>query len=464
MVSIKKTIIITIIISVILGGVVGGLAGFYSANYINGEKTPFLFSFLYQRFLNPEKQEKVIEPKKEDVFDEKEIKQKIEKEIKNQFKDFTNIEEKTITAVKSTSDSVVSVVVSKYIPRYYGYEDFPSNDFFDDFFNSPFFEFKDFKISLPNDGGVSIPTPVPDPEKPEQEEREKQKVGGGTGFVISNEKGLILTNKHVVSDEKADYSIVTNEGDEFEAQVLARDPFNDIAILKIENNNFSLPEVKLGDSDNLKIGQTVIAIGNALGEYRNTVTKGVVSGIGRRIVAGGALGQTETLEGVIQTDAAINSGNSGGPLIDLNGRVVGINTAISRQGQLIGFSIPVNQAKHVIKSVEKHGKIVRPFLGVRYTLVNKKIVKENNLEVDYGALIIRGSDSSQLAVIPGSPADKAGIVENDIILKVNGEKVNQNNSLSKLIQKHSPGDTIDLFIYHKGEKKHIQATLEEYKE
>ncbi len=462
MANIKKTIVITILISVILGGVVGGLAGFYSANYVNGEKTPFLFSFLYQKFLSSEKQEKVVESKEEDVFGEKEIEQKVKKEVEKELKSLTSLEEKTISAVKKASPSVVSVVVSKYIPQYYGYESLGPNQFFDDFFDSPFFEFKD--ISLP-DSGPSIPTPVPNPEEPEEpeEERPKQQVGGGTGFVISKEKGLVLTNKHVVTDKKAEYSIVSNNGNEFKAQVLARDPFNDIAILKVKSDKFNLPAVKLGDSDNLEIGQSVIAIGNALGEYRNTVTKGVVSGIGRKIVAGGALGQSETLEDVIQTDTAINSGNSGGPLIDLNGEVIGINTAISRQGQLIGFSIPINQAKSVIESVEKHGRIVRPFLGVRYTLINQKIIEQNNLEVDHGALIIRGSGEGELAVIPGSPADKAGLVENDIILKVNDEKVNKNNSLSKLIQKHSPGDKVSLLVYHKGEEKKIEVTLEEYK-
>jgi len=338
----------------------------------------------------------------------------------------------------------------------------PSDEFFNEFFNSPFFEFKDFHVAMPYPG-PSIPTPVPNPEPEEpKEDLPKQKVGGGTGFVVLRDKGLILTNKHVVSDKDADYTVVTNNGNEFKAKVLARDPFNDIAILKIENKDFDLPALDLGDSDKLKIGQTVIAIGNALGEYRNTVTKGVVSGIGRKVIAGGVLGQSETLEGVIQTDAAINSGNSGGPLIDLNARVVGINTAISRQGQLIGFSIPINQAKNVIESVEKHGRIVRPFLGVRYTLINEKIAETNNLEVDYGALIIKGSAQEELAVIPGSPADKAGLVENDIILKVNGNKVGQENSLSKLIQKHQPGDVIDLLVYHKGEEKELQATLEEY--
>ena len=188
-----------------------------------------------------------------------------------------------------------------------------------------------------------------------------------------------------------------------------------------------------------------------------------MSGIGRTIVAGGASG-SERLEGVIQTDAAINPGNSGGPLVNLAGQVVGINTAIDRQGQLIGFAIPINTAKKVIESVEKHGRIVRPYLGVRYIMLNKQIAEDNNLDVDYGALIVRGEKRTELAVIPGSPADKAGLVENDIILEVNGVKVDENNSLAKLIQQYNVGDVITLKIWHKGEEKEVQVKLGEYKE
>src|SRR6056297_1005330 len=224
MTNMKKIIVITIFLSLFCGSIVGGLAGFYSAHYINGENTPFLFSLLYQRFLGTNDQ--VVEDEKE--FDEQLMEDKINEEIEKQITNFISIEEMSIEAVEKTSPSVVSVVVSKYVPKYYySYEDFPSNDFFDDFFDSPFFEFKDFNFP---DDGPSIPTPVPNPEEPDEneEEKPKQQIGGGTGFVVSNEKGLILTNKHVVSDKDADYSIINNNGDEFSAKVLARDPFNDI--------------------------------------------------------------------------------------------------------------------------------------------------------------------------------------------------------------------------------------------
>jgi len=232
-------------------------------------------------------------------------------------------------------------------------------------------------------------------------------------------------------------------------------------LLKVEGIN--LPPLELGDSSKIKIGQTVIAIGNALGEYRNTVTKGVISGVGRTITAGNGRGFSETLEDVIQTDAPINFGNSGGPLIDLQGKVIGVNTAIASGGQLIGFAIPINQAKEVIESVKKYGKVVYPFLGVRYVLIDESIAKKNNLPVDYGALIVRGENVTDLAVVPGSPADKAGLMENDIILEVQGEKVTKENNLGKLIRKHKPGDTIELKILRKGEEKTVEVTLDEYK-
>ncbi|KKS93059.1 MAG: protease Do, partial [Parcubacteria group bacterium GW2011_GWE2_43_12] len=177
------------------------------------------------------------------------------------------------------------------------------------------------------------------------------------------------------------------------------------ALVQIQDKN--LPAVRLGDSDSVQIGQTVIAIGNALGEYRNTVTKGVISGIGRNVVAGDNRGSSEQLEGVFQTDAAINPGNSGGPLVNLQGEVIGINTAINSQGQLIGFAIPANEAKRMIDSYEKYGRIVRPYLGIRYVLVTPELAKANKLEVDYGALLIKGQTTTDLAVVPGSPADKA---------------------------------------------------------
>ncbi|MEK7511398.1 MAG: trypsin-like peptidase domain-containing protein [Patescibacteria group bacterium] len=338
----------------------------------------------------------------------------------------------TIDVVKKVSPAVVSVVVTKELQNFYNLT------------GPDIFDFWNLGQTLPQ-GGT----------------KEKKEVGGGTGFVI-DESGLILTNKHVVSDEQAEYSVVFNDGKKYEAGVLARDTVNDIAVLKIKANNLAV--VELGDSDKLQIGQTVIAIGNALGEYRNTVTRGVVSGVNRSIVAGDNYGASELLENVIQTDAAISPGNSGGPLLNLGGQVIGINSAINLQGQSLGFAIPVNQAKTVIDSVKKYGKIVRPWLGVRYVQINVEIAKANKLNYEYGALIIRGEGKEDLAVVPASPADKAGLAENDIILEVNGKKLAEENSLVQEIAKYKPGDEITLKVSHEGNEKMIKVKLEERKE
>ena len=418
-----RPIIIVTIVSLLIGAFAGAVASIYASTYIFSKFFPYS-SMGIVRPLEKEPQIGEVGLTPGPVF---------------------GTEESIISAVEKVSPSVVSIVVSEYVTRYYGpVEEMFPEDFFDDWFWGP---------RIPERWGPSVP----------EEKKEKQEVGGGTGFVISTKDRLILTNKHVVANEKADYTVVTNDGQEFEAEVLTRDPFNDIAVLKIKDEKFDLGEVILGDSDKLQIGQTVIAIGNALGEYRNTVTKGVISGIGRRIIAGDVAGQSEVLENVIQTDAAINFGNSGGPLINLKGEVIGINTAISHQGQLIGFAIPINQATQAIESVKKYGKIIRPFLGVRYVLLNKAIAKKNNLSVDYGALIVRGTEPGDLAIIPGGPADKAGLVENDIILEVNGVKITETSPLTKEIQKYTPGDEVELKILHKGEEKTIKVVLEEYK-
>ncbi|MBU1178125.1 trypsin-like peptidase domain-containing protein [Patescibacteria group bacterium] len=356
--------------------------------------------------------------------------QEIEKTTERQL---VEEESDTISAVEKARPAVVSIIVTKDLNQYYQQSDLFNDPFFKQFF-----------------GDMNFDT---------DEESSKQKIGGGTGFVITAD-GLILTNRHVVSDSSASYTVIDNNDKEYEAKVMAIDPTNDIAIVKIDAND--LPTVELGDSSNLKIGQTVIAIGYALGEYHNTVTKGVISGLGRAITAGGTLGQsTERLENIIQTDAAINSGNSGGPLLTLDGKVIGINTAVDFSGQSVGFALPINDAKNDVESVEADGKIVKPYLGVRYTVLNKKIAKANSLKYEYGALVARGENDSDLAVIPGSPADKAGIVENDIILEVDGQKIDEDNGLAKMIQKHKVDDEVKLKIYHKEEEKEVTVKLEE---
>ena len=342
----------------------------------------------------------------------------------------TSQEEAVIKVVDKASSAVVSIIISKEQPVYETYYE-------------PFF---DFMIPQYRQKGV-----------------EKKQVGGGTGFIISKE-GMVLTNKHVVLDEEAEYTVLTLDNKEFQAEVLARDPFQDIAILQIKQEESdsekteSFPKIKLGDSDKIEIGQTVIAIGYVLGKYQNTISVGVVSGLGRTITASGG-GFFETLEDVIQTDAAINKGNSGGPLLNLKGEVIGMNTAIDIEGQNIGFAVPINKAKRDVEQVKTLGKIVYPFLGIRYVLVNESIQKERALKVDYGALII--GEPGEPAILPNSAAEKVDLREGDIILKFNGEKITADNSLAKIIIEYNPGDEVSLKVLRGEEEKIIDVTLGE---
>jgi len=283
---------------------------------------------------------------------------------------------------------------------------------------------------------------------------EQREVSAGTGFIISSD-GLILTNKHVVEDTEADYRFITNDDTTYAATVLGRDPFNDLAILKIEAND--LPVVKLGDSSGLQLGETVIAIGNTFSRYRNTITKGIISGIGRTIEAGNGNGQSETLDEVIQTDAAINPGNSGGPLIDLAGNVIGINTAVA-SGENIGFAIPINAAKPIIKSAIDEGKVVRPFLGIRYVAVTPAVQASNNLPVDYGAYIAAGTAQAP-AISPDSAAAKAGLQEGDIILEIDGQRIDEDHTLTQIMRNHEPGDVVSLKVRRGDDELTLSATL-----
>lgn len=344
-----------------------------------------------------------------------------------------------VSSVEKASDSVVSIVVTKDVPKI---DSFFSDPFFDDPFFNPFgFRQREKK----ND---------------DDKETEKKEIGGGTGFIVDSE-GYIVTNRHVVSDDEAEYTVIFNNEEKIEAKVLAVDSFLDVAILKVEKSNLSFLE--FGDSEKLKAGQTVIAIGNSLGEFRNTVSKGIISGLKRNIEAGDGYRRSETLEEVIQTDAAINPGNSGGPLLNLYGQVIGVNVAMAQGAENIGFAIPSNQVKQIYQGVKQTGKISRPYLGVRYVVLNKAISKENNLDFDYGALVLRGEKLTDLAVIPNSPADKAGIVENDIILEVDGKKITAENDLASLIRKKKVGDSLNLKIWSKGKEKIVNVVLEEAK-
>jgi S1-C subfamily serine protease len=348
----------------------------------------------------------------------------------------TSQEEKIIGVVKDFSPAVVSIVISKDVPiieKYY---------------------YNPFEGMGPVPFEFNIPQYI-------QKGTEKKEIGGGTGFIVSQD-GLILTNKHVVLDDNAEYTVFTNDGKKFPAKVLAKDPVQDLALIKIDVAGKSFPIVKLGDSDNLQIGQSVIAIGNALGEFRNTVSVGVISGLSRSITASGG-SFSESLEDIIQTDAAINPGNSGGPLLNLKGEVIGINTAIATGAQSISFSIPINKAKKDIEQVGKIGKIVYPFLGIRYVIVNEEVKSKYNLSVDYGALISKG-DSAEPAITAGSAAQKAGLKEGDVILEFNGEKITQDNSLAKIIAKYNPGDKAILKVLRNSKEMNIELILGEWSE
>jgi len=340
--------------------------------------------------------------------------------------------EQVVATIEKVNPAVVSVVITKDVPVYEQY--YESYD--------PWGIF----------GGFSIP-------RVRENGTEEREVGGGSGFIVSND-GLIVTNRHVVEDENARYSVLLNDGTSYKVAVLARDAQLDIAILKIDEPlESALTFVTFGDSESLKLGETVVAIGNALAEFRNSVSVGVISGLSRSIVASDGMGHSEQLDQVIQTDAAINPGNSGGPLLNLAGEVIGVNVATSRGADNIGFALPAHVVKGVVESVKEYGEIVRPFLGVRYAMVTKRIVELNELTIDYGALVISGETKEELAVMPGSPADKVGITENDIILSIDGEELREKD-LATVLRSKTVGQEIILKVLQAGEEKEIRVKLE----
>lgn len=281
--------------------------------------------------------------------------------------------------------------------------------------------------------------------------------GAGTGIIISKD-GYVLTNKHVIPENATSVSVVQSDGTLYEnVSVVGRDPLNDIAFLKINDVN-DLVAAELGDSGKVQIGQQVIAIGNALGQFRNTVTSGIISGLGRPITAGSGT-DAERLEDLFQTDTAINPGNSGGPLLNLDGQVIGVNTAIAQRAEGIGFAIPINSAKGLIKTVTTDGKVSRAYIGVRYVTIDAELAKDRNLPVKRGAYI--ASQDEQNAVVPGGPADKAGIKNNDIIVKVNDTEINDRRGLAGLLAEFTPGDTVTLTILREGKQMEIKVKLEE---
>lgn len=347
-----------------------------------------------------------------------------------------------IDVVKSANPAVVSIVITKEVPTYeVSYQTDPNANPFGDMFGNVFPGFQ---------------TPVY-----KQNGTKKQEIGSGSGFLVSP-NGYIVTNRHVVSDPVAIYTVTLKNGKKYTAKVLDRDSILDVAIIKIEPPlSTKFPYLELGDSDKIQVGQSVIAIGNALGQFSNTVSVGVVSGLSRSITAGDNMGNSEQLTKVIQTDAAINPGNSGGPLLDTDGKVVGVNVAVVQGSENIGFSLPINSIKTVISSVEKTGKIVRPYVGLRFVPITADLKAKNNLTVDYGILVAKGATASDLAVIPGSPADIAGIVENDIVLEVDGQKIDSDHDFLILIRGKNVGDLIKLKVLSKGVEKTVSLKLKQ---
>ncbi len=338
-------------------------------------------------------------------------------------------------AIKKVMPAVVSVVISKHLD--------------------------DLEKELASE---SLPFfPFEEPLKIPEENIDAQgmvRIGGGSGFIV-REDGLILTNKHVVSATDVEYTVVTNDGEKYKAEILARDPINDVAILKIKANN--LPTIELGDSSELELGQTVIAFGNALGLFKNTVSSGIISGLSRYISAkADPEAPIQELRGLIQTDAAINPGNSGGPLVDINGRAIGINAAIVFGAQNIGFAIPIDAAKRDLNDLKKYGRIRRPLLGLRYLILNEGLQRKLGLPVSYGALVIKETLHDH-GIIINSPAHKAGLKEGDIILECNNERIDHKKTLQDFLENLNVGDEICLKVLRQGKEFTAKAHLTERK-
>ena len=282
----------------------------------------------------------------------------------------------------------------------------------------------------------------------------------GTGMIVTSD-GYIITNKHVV-EGVTKLSVVTDAGDTYDdVKVVGTDPLNDVAYIKI-NGAKDLPTVTLGDSKTIGIGQPVLAIGNALGAYQNTVTQGIISGIGRSITASDSSGsKSETLMDMIQTDAAINPGNSGGPLVNAAGEVIGINTAVSTSANGLGFAIPISATKGMLATITEGKEAARSYLGVMYINVTAEVVKEYELPVSNGAYVYN-SDRDSSAVVEDGPADKAGIKSGDIIVKVGDIEVGRAGTVSTLIGEYKAGDTVTLTIRRGDETKTVNVTLGAY--
>ncbi len=336
-----------------------------------------------------------------------------------------------IEIARRVCPAVITVIVSRDLPKAENFYSFP---------------YGDKEYMMPKMG------------KGQKSKVEKTKIGGGSGFIVS-ENGYVMTSNHVVSDASCDYTVVLDPKHKYPVKVLSRNPINDTAVLKIEGERF--PFLEMADSDKIELGEEVVAVGNALGEFTDTLSAGIVSGLSRFITAfGGMNNQMQNLRGLIQTDAAINPGNSGGPLINMEGQVIGINTAMIAGAQNIGFAIPINYAKKDLAEVKKYGKIIMPFLGIKYVLISKEMAETNKLPVTDGAIVVREA-LGEPPVIKGSAADKAGVKEWDILLDCNNERITSKNPLADILQKCKIGEATTMCILRDGKKLNLSVKLEE---
>lgn len=293
----------------------------------------------------------------------------------------------------------------------------------------------------------------------------RQQEAAGTGIIISS-GGVIVTNRHVVPAGATDVSVTLSDGTKLDdVTVIGRTNANDsldVAFLKVNDlGGNKLTPAQIGDSGKVQVGDTVVAIGNALGQFNNTVTSGIISGYGRSVIASGGAdaANSDSLDDLLQTDAAINQGNSGGPLVNTDGRVIGINTAVAGQGQNIGFAIPINDVNGLIKQVLSTGKFERPYLGVRYIRLTADAAKEYDLNVQRGAYVLPATDPAQPSVLPDSPADKAGVRERDVITAIDGTKIDETNSLASLVGRRMVGDTVKLTVLRDGKTITLNVKL-----
>ena len=290
-------------------------------------------------------------------------------------------------------------------------------------------------------------------------------INNGSGFIV-DESGIVLTNRHILNDQPADYSVITNNGEKFKAEIIARDPINDIAILKIadlQEKNARFPIIKLGDSNKVELGESAIAFGNALGIFKNTVSAGIISGLGRHISAKINLrAEAQKMRGLIQTDAAINPGNSGGPLVNIKGEAIGINSVMLYGAENIGLAIPINIIKKDLEDLKKFGHIRRPLLGVRYLILDENLKEKFNLASSRGALIIN-ENGHRPGVVPKSPAESADLKEKDIIMEINDEKITAEKTIEDFLDNFSAGDILRLKILRAKKEFEIKVALAERK-